>query len=138
MRDSPVGLRLGEPEHDSGQTRTQEGGATPIQLACVGPAGVRFEHARREENRGAGDRNVDHEDPLPGGVVDDQTADDRTEDRPEKNRHPNRGQGTPDPPRSGALRDQGETDWHQHPAAEALKDPEPDQFTGRGRQRAQS
>jgi hypothetical protein len=33
---------------------------------------------------------------------------------------------------------QSKADRHQHPAAEALKDPERDQLTGRGRQRAQA
>lgn len=41
---------------------------------------------------------VDHEDPPPGRGVDDQTADDRTEDRSEQQRHANDPDCTPDPP----------------------------------------
>src|ERR1700752_2930734 len=98
MRDPPVGLRLGEADPYSGKTRPQERGSEPIQLAWVDTAGVRLEHTRGDEDRNAGDRNIDHEDPLPGRVVDDQTTDDRTEDRPQQNRHPNRGERAPDPP----------------------------------------
>jgi hypothetical protein len=132
-----VRLGLGEPEDDPSQAGTQERDAEPVECSGVGAPGGGVEHAGGGGDRRDGDRQVDQEDPLPRGVVDDQAADDRSEDRPQQDRHADQPERSSDTLRPGALRHEREPNRHDHAAAETLKDTEGDQLAGRGRECAQ-
>jgi hypothetical protein len=75
-----------------------------------------------KDEREHDDGQVDEEDPAPRDRVDEQSADDRAEDRAEQHRHADHGHHATDPARAGDLRQHARPDGHDHPAARALED----------------
>jgi hypothetical protein len=137
MQQPAVGLHLGEPEHDAEDAGTYERRPEPVQAAGVGAPGSAAEQMCGKAEPDDGDGNVDEEDPPPRGVVDDESTDDRPEDRAQENRDADERQHAAGLLRTRALRHQREADGDQHPAAEALEDPAADQLADRRREPTQ-
>ena len=87
--------------------------------------------------RGDADRQVDQEDPVPRGAVDQGATDDRAEDRAEQHRDAEHGHHATDALRAGGAGQDRHAERHQHAAAEALQDPVEDEHLERGRGRAE-
>ena len=95
------------------------------------------QHDPGVDDRGDADRQVDQEDPVPRGAVDQRAADDRAEDRAEQHRDAEHGHHATDALRTGGAGQDRHAERHQHAAAEALEDPVEDEQLERGRGRAQ-
>ena len=137
VTQTAVALGLREAEDDAHQPWAQQCNAEPVERAGIRPPGISVKQAGSGGDRHDGDGQVDEEDPLPGGVVHDEAADDRPEDGAEQNRHAYQPERSSHAPRPGALRDQREANRDEHAAPNALKDTERDQLGGRGGERAQ-
>jgi hypothetical protein len=137
VAEAALRLRLREAEDDAGDPGRKQQQPAPVEPTRVGAAlvGVQQPGGQAESENRHGD--VDVEDPPPGDVVDDQAADDGTEDRPQQHRNADHSHHAPDAIRAGGLHEQAHPDGHDHPAAEALEDPEHDQRLGRPGQSAQ-
>jgi hypothetical protein len=122
---------------DARDPRREQQQTAPIEPTSVGAALVGAQQSGGQAERQDGDRDVDVEDPSPGGVVDDQAADDGTEDRPQQHRHADDGHHAPGAIRAGDLHEHAHPDGHDHAAAEALQEPEDDQRLRRPGQAAQ-
>ena len=83
------------------------------------------------------ERQVDQEDPVPAGVLDQPAADDRAEDRAEQHRDAEDRHQAAHPVRAGRPGHDRHAERHQHAAAEALEHPEGDQHLDRGRRGAE-
>ena len=83
-------------------------------------------------------RKVHEEDPAPGQVLDDRAADHRAEHRRQQHRHADDAHHAAHAVGPRGLGERDHPDRHDHPAGEALKNPEADQRLGAPRQAAQA
>ena len=91
----------------------------------------------RVGDRGDADRQVDQEDPVPRGAVDQRAAEDRAEDRAEQHRDAEHGHHATDALGAGGAGQDRHAERHQHAAAEALQDAEEHQHLEAGGGRAE-
>ena len=95
------------------------------------------QHDPGVDDRGDADRQVDQEDPVPRGALDERAAEDRAEDRAEQHRDAEHGHHAADALGAGGAGQDRHAERHQHAAAEALEDPVEDQQLQRRGRRAQ-
>ena len=89
-----------------------------------------------ERDADEADRQVDEEDPVPGGVGRDEAADRRPQHRPDQRRHRHPGHGVDQVALGHAAHQHRAADRRHHGAAHALHDAGDDEVGQRARQRA--
>ena len=121
---------------EGGQARGQQHHAEPVEgLRRLDV--VLGQHDPGVDGRGDADRQVDQEDPVPRGVVDQGTAEDRAEDRAQQHRDAEHGHHATDALGAGRAGQDRHAERHEHAAAEALQDAEGDQHLQRAGGRAE-
>ena len=131
--EAAVAARLGEAVDEQREAGREQREADHVE-AMAGLRHVARQDALGRDQRGDPDRQVDEEDPAPGGGVDQPAAEDRAEDRAEQHRDADDRHHAADALRAGGAGQDRHAERHDHAAAEALEDAEADQRLGAPRE----
>src|ERR1700730_6695257 len=99
---------------------------------------VECKDAESGENSDYADWKINEEYPAPGKVIDQEAAQYRTEDGAQQHRYADHAYGTANSARPGRVSQDRYAGWQDHPAAQALKNPENDQRSRRPRRSTES
>src|SRR6266478_7775823 len=121
------------PDHTRRPPDPEKASAIPSSRADGEARERRVQGWESGENSDYADWKINEEYPAPGKVIDQEAAQYRTEDGAQQHRYADHAHGTANSARPGRVSQDRYAGWQDHPAAQALKNPENDQRSRRPR-----